>query len=159
MARNKNGIPTAEEEALQQPTIDPLFLLASMGLGGFEAGPIGYKAAMRVIPETMEKYSAQDLLKMFIPHVLKRTAQAGANFAGGAELNHFLMPNHPLADNALALPLLPEVTSLRRLVGKGGVTDETKMFDEISPYLSDFMKRLKPALTSPILLRDRKKNG
>lgn len=150
-------IPTADEEALQQPTIDPIFLLTSMlsgGISGFQNASAEQKAL-----DTLRQQAAPELSKLMTEDIplLKTTLMdalgGGANFAGGAALNHQIMPNHPLLSNALALPLVPAIETA---ASKGDVVENWLLKNH--PGIQDLWGRLKPLISAPLLLRDQK-NG
>jgi hypothetical protein len=164
MARNK-GIPTADEEALQQPTIDPIMLLTSMlsgGISGFQNASGEQKLLEAARAKLLQ--NPQDALPEFLKLLEKDVPIAkttimdalggGANFGGAAAFNHQIMPNHPLLSNALAMPLIPTGA-----VAEDILSNKTENYLlRKHPILQDLWTRLKPTLSTPLLFRD-SKNG
>lgn len=149
-------IPTADEEALQQPTIDPIMLLTSMLSGGIS----GFQNA------STEQQSIDALRKVAMPGlrellqdipVAKNTIMdalgGGMNFGSGAALNHQIMPNHPLLSNMLALPIAPAglINNAEEPVEKWLLRNH--------PGIKDILGRLKPLAATPLLLRDTDKKN
>lgn len=160
MARNKNNIPTADEEALQQPTIDPIMLLTSMMSGGISSlqnsawekqlGP-----ALRILLGTVAKEPSQ-----IYGTAAKNAIGGGLNFAGNAALNHLVAPNHPLLDNYGAFPIFPTAGSeaVGALTG-GRIANTGENILKNFPALQNLFGRLKPLLMTPALLRKDKKDA
>jgi len=106
------GVPTAEQEALQEPTIDPVFLAAGGIAGGMD----------NLITEQARRAAVMDFLGNRVPFMdsakqmfreipysgIKHFAQGfGDDVRGGLFtqlLNSQILPSHPLAGKVGALP-------------------------------------------------------
>lgn len=163
MARN-NGIPTADEEALQQPTIDPIMLLASMGTGG----GIGYSAGSNALREDLpglleyiasKGQSPQSYLGRlpFIKEGLKSAAESGGNFLSSALINNAISGGkHPILSNYAAMPVIPNEL-LDLLPEATQITQEGGAFASQYPQLAKLLQGFGVGAMVPSLLRDKKK--
>lgn len=162
-------IPTADEEALQQPAVDPILLLTTMLSGGLAGGLTGgpERQALNKMPgllaslaergQPLSKFMGQGkYLTDTLEGILGEAGKRGATFAGGAELGHMAAPNHPLLTNFGAFPMIPEAAT--DIVAQDAGQELAALFSK-NPMLSKLLNKLPATLMLPGLLRKDKKDA
>jgi hypothetical protein len=157
---NKRGqTPTAEEEALQEPTIDPTMLLASILSGGLAGYNMGPSALKQDLPGLLQYIASKGMSPQqymgrlpFVKEGLKSAAESGANFMGGVELNHMLGGGrHPMLENLAALPALPG--AMLDLLPAEGAAQEGNAFAQMYPEIFKYIRGATPVMMVPSLLQ------